>query len=110
MTRDERRLIWAKLDEVYVDEKAGYSAGWTDARLAEDLGVPRAWVSTIRDENFGPDQSEELQRTVAEARAVMAANTEHAKAVEALMQQGAALLKRAEAVERSLRRIETAVR
>jgi hypothetical protein len=110
MTRDERRLIWAKLDEVYIDEKAGYSVGWTDARLAEDLGVPRAWVSMIRDENFGPDQSEELQRTVAEARALMTANTEHAKAVEALMQQGAALAKRAEVVERSLRRIEAAVK
>lgn len=51
--RDERRLIFAKLEDVYVDEKTGYELGWTDQKLADDLGVPRAWVTTIRDENFG---------------------------------------------------------
>ncbi len=44
LTRENRRIILAKLEEVYVDEKTGYSPGWTDAKLALDLGVPRAWV------------------------------------------------------------------
>lgn len=57
MTRDDRRLIFEKLNEVYVDEKTGYVAPWTDKSLATDLGVPQAWVSQIRDENFGPEKS-----------------------------------------------------
>ena len=53
-TREERRIIFAKLQDVYLDEVQGYDAGWTDHRVAGDLGVPRAWVASIRDENFGP--------------------------------------------------------
>lgn len=52
MDRDDRRLIFAKIDEVY--EKDGYVAPWTDAAAARSLGVPRAWVSQVRDEMFGP--------------------------------------------------------
>lgn len=110
MTRDERRLIWAKLEEVYVDERAGYSAGWTDARVAEDLGIPRAWVSTIRDENFGPGVSEEVEKTLAEARAVAAQVANFSADMAALTARGAELLKRVDAVERSAKRIETASR
>jgi len=54
MTRDDRRLIFAKLEETYLDEATGYAPGWSDAKLADDLGVARAWVERIRDENFGP--------------------------------------------------------
>lgn len=54
MSREDRRLIFAKLEEVYVDEKVGYSAGWHDERVAKDMAVPRAWVELIREENFGP--------------------------------------------------------
>lgn len=53
-TRDDRRLIFAKLEEVYLDESRGYDNGWTDHRVSTDLGVPRAWVELIRNENFGP--------------------------------------------------------
>lgn len=51
--REDRRVIWSKLEEVYVDEELGYVLGWDDDRLAKDLGVPRAWVTKIRVENFG---------------------------------------------------------
>ena len=30
MSRDDRRVIFAKLDEVYLDEKRGYDSGWSD--------------------------------------------------------------------------------
>lgn len=66
MSRDDRRLIFAKLDEVYVDENTGYSAGWTDDKVATDLGVPRAWVAQIRDENFGPGTNEEITKLLGE--------------------------------------------
>ncbi|MGY3130070.1 hypothetical protein ACVWZM_000752 [Bradyrhizobium sp. USDA 4501] len=66
--RDDRRIIFEKLNEVYVNDKVGYSAGWTDERVASDLGVPRAWVRLIRDENFGDEMAnEEIRRQVADA-------------------------------------------
>lgn len=55
MGREDRRLIFAKIDDVYLDERTGYSAGWTDKRVAEDLGVPLAWVRALREENFGTE-------------------------------------------------------
>jgi len=70
ITRDDRRIIFAKLNEVYADAATGYSAGWNDERVAADLGVPIAWVTSIRDENLGPevDPAAEL---VLEARALI---------------------------------------
>lgn len=64
MTKTDRRLVIAKLEEVYEDEATGYSTGWHDERVAKDMAVPRAWVELIREENFGPikaEQSAEVQ-------------------------------------------------
>ncbi len=66
-SREEKRIIWSKLEETFLDEKSGYSAGWSDQRIAQDLGVPRAWVAKIRDENFGADNTnEEMLKLAAE--------------------------------------------
>lgn len=71
-TKDERRLIFGKLDQVYLDEKRGYEKGWSDARVAEDLGVPRAWVEAIRAMNFGEENaSEDARQLVEQARAFL---------------------------------------
>lgn len=71
MTKEDRRLIFAKIDEVYLDESKGYSSGWSDKKVASDLGVPHAWVKTIREENFGTEGSnEELISLLADAREV----------------------------------------
>ncbi|MCB0654451.1 MAG: hypothetical protein KDC85_24440 [Saprospiraceae bacterium] len=56
ITRDDRRLIFDKLNEVYDN---GYTAGWTDKKLAEDLGVPAAWVEEVRAEFFGDANTNE---------------------------------------------------
>lgn len=53
---DERRIINQKLQDVY-GERA-YTAGWSDERVAKDLGVPRAWVAQIRELAYGPDVDE----------------------------------------------------
>ncbi|MBB3997216.1 hypothetical protein [Aureimonas pseudogalii] len=53
MTRDDRRIIFAKLNEVYIGEDQGYSAGWSDQKISDDLGTPKSWVERIREENFG---------------------------------------------------------
>ena len=35
MSRDDRRVIFAKLDEVYLDEKRGYDSGWFKCRIEQ---------------------------------------------------------------------------
>jgi len=64
MSREDRRLIFAKLEEVYVDERVGYAAGWNDEKVAKDMAVPRAWVEVIRDENFGPQKAEQSAEVI----------------------------------------------
>ncbi|MBP1841995.1 hypothetical protein J2046_000239 [Rhizobium petrolearium] len=58
MTRDDRRIINDKLDEVY--GKDCYKSPWCDATVAKDLGVPRDWVAQVRDQFFGPEGSNPL--------------------------------------------------
>lgn len=53
MGREDRRIITEKLDEVYGSD--AYRVPWTDAAVAKDLGVPRQWVSTVREQFFGPE-------------------------------------------------------
>ena len=59
MSRDDRRIVFAKIDEVYLGEGNGYSREWTDEAVAKDLSVPRAWVTSVREEMFGPAISAE---------------------------------------------------
>ena len=73
MSREERRIIFEKLNEVYVNDKVGYSANWTDVRVAADLGVPLQWVKVIRDENFGDEVgNEDIRKQLAEAKQALA--------------------------------------
>lgn len=80
MSRDDRRVIFAKLDDVYLSEKDGYAPGWSDEKVASDLGIPRAWVETIRDENFGAlKDNAETRQLLAEVEGVVS----QVKAIEA---------------------------
>lgn len=86
MTRFHKQTIFAKLLDVYAGEQVGYSTGWSDKRLAEDLGVPRAWVTTVRDENFGPEASnEDTRKLVAEAKAALADAKKEADRINGLV-------------------------
>jgi hypothetical protein len=68
----DRQIILAKLLDAYDGTKGCYAADWTDKRVAEDLGVPRAWVTKLREENFGPEGGNAaLYEQLAEARAVL---------------------------------------
>jgi hypothetical protein len=58
MSREERRIINDKLDEVY--GRDAYKQPWTDARVATDLGIPRAWVEDVRQQFFGEAGSNPL--------------------------------------------------
>lgn len=62
MDLKDRPIILANLVEVYVGPDVGYDRGWSDKRVAEDLGVPRAWVAELREANFGPARDNEEVR------------------------------------------------
>lgn len=65
MTREDRRIIFAQLEEVYVDEHTGYSTDWNDERVSKHLNCPRKWIETIREENFGPQHAPESPQVIA---------------------------------------------
>lgn len=87
MQRDDRRIIFEKLNSVYLDEKRGYDPDWSDHKVATDLGVPRSWVEQVREEMFGPINTnadiEEFRKGVEELRTFK----EGLKAVEAVRKQ-----------------------
>jgi hypothetical protein len=71
LTKEDRRIIFSKLNEVYVDESTGYSETWSDANVAANLGVPNEWVKHIREENFGPlGVNPEIAALITEARLI----------------------------------------
>jgi hypothetical protein len=55
MGRIDKRLIASKLEAVYIDENVGYKPGWSDKRVAKDLGAPKDWVTHVREDMFGPE-------------------------------------------------------
>jgi hypothetical protein len=71
MSKADRRVILAKIEDVYLDETSGYGTGWSDQKVADDLGVPRAWVKFLREENFGSEgANEEVVKLLADAKAL----------------------------------------
>lgn len=108
MGREDRRIVFEKLNDVYVDEKTGYSAGWTDSQVAKDLNVPMAWVVQIRDENFGPSGSnQEIDKQLKEA--LETANKLREESFKCIEHSGK-LVRHAEVIEARLAEIEKRVR
>lgn len=111
MSREERRIIFEKLNEVYVDERTGYGPGWTDAKVATDLGVPRAWVKGLRDEMFGPDGSnEEIRATISDAERLLNDIKVVANAISEATAPLKTLLAKAEQVEKRVLQIQQELR
>lgn len=91
---DDRRLIIAKLQDHYVDENAGYAPGWTDHKVATDLGVPRKWVEDIREQNFGPAKdNEDIRTLVSEAKQTLLTANELVKMELEIVSKAGALEK-----------------
>lgn len=94
MDRDDRRIIFARLNDVYLDAKRGYDSGWSDHRVATELGVPRKWVEQIRVENFGDAGTnaemsefyEQAQALIAEGRKALTEAREFYEKAKALME------------------------
>jgi hypothetical protein len=111
MSRADRRIIIAKIEEVYLDEQTGYSDGWSDQRVANDLGVPRAWVARLREENFGPEASNAATRKLlAEAREFVSRANDRAAQLNTLasdcMKARDAIRLEAERIERQIAAVE----
>jgi len=101
MSFEDRRIIFEKLNEVYIDEVEGYSEDWTDKKVADHLGVPLAWVAQIREQNFGPHGSnKKIDNTIADAAAL----------VKEMRDTGTRLMNKADDLERRLIDIQQAVR
>ena len=56
-TRYDKRRVLDALDESYEPE-VGYRGSATDSSIARKLDVPRVWVSSLREDFFGPETSE----------------------------------------------------
>jgi hypothetical protein len=112
MGREDRAIIFDKLNEVY--GKDAYKSPWTDTAVAKDLGVPRDWVSTMRDDMFGPAGSNPLfdeflaENTRLEAQCRTYAETSEAvaKALEMQTIAYAELSKQVDACRALARRVE----
>lgn len=116
-SREEKRIILAKLDDVYDTNRQRYSQSWTDHKVATDLGVPRAWVSDLRDQLYGPEGNPEITSMLAEAKAYL----EEAKPIfqkindikaqlGSLIAEAQKLTTRGEMIERKLTNIEKDLR
>lgn len=57
-TRIENRRIMETLDECYDADRQRYKSSFSDQALAVRLDVPRAWVSKVREEFYGPEANE----------------------------------------------------
>lgn len=72
MTKEDRRIIFSEIDSHYLDEKRGYDKDWNDERIAKGLRIPLDWVSTIRDDNFGPEKGDTFDAEIEKLRAASA--------------------------------------
>ena len=81
MTKEDRRIIFSEIDSHYLDEKRGYDKEWNDERIATGLRIPLDWVSTIRDDNFGPEKGDTLD---AEVEALRAPSAEAQKLIDTM--------------------------
>jgi len=107
MTREEGRLIFGKLDGVYVDERRGYENGWSDLRVANDMGVPLAWVRTVRERHFGPEGlNAEAVAVVGDAKALLTKVDDFSVRLKALTDEFAELNDRIPRIARAVEAME----
>jgi hypothetical protein len=107
-SRDERRIIYEKLRDVYVNETVGYSTGWNDKRVGKDLGVPWAWVSSQREEHFGPDIDEAKVALMQESKAILIEIRQARLTAEPIVTLLKELASRAEGIELRLKEMSDA--
>lgn len=73
------RDTWALLMEHYDDVGLSYQSGWSDARIAELVGLAETFVAAIRQEHFGPAENPEVENLFGELASVRAQLAEDMK-------------------------------
>lgn len=84
---DSRRIRDALDNDYYDEANERYKGDWNDARVAEAMKVPRAWVTRVR-EIYGPDRNDG-ERLAAAAK--LAAQKAQIEALETKTREGHAL-------------------
>ena len=110
MDTDERRIIFAKIDESWVGKDEGYRTPWTDQGIARELGVPLAWVVEVRSQFFGEVRdNQEVREILAriesasfEARKLIDDAHDHLKQAQEIAKQTNALNARIADLRKSL--------
>lgn len=118
MSPADGRIVFDKLAEVYDADHAGYVTGWTDQKVATDLGCPRAWVEQVRKSFYGPEGGNpEINAAVTEAKGfltdarALADKFSSAKnRLAELITEAQKLNSRGELIERRLASVEKALR
>jgi ssDNA-binding replication factor A large subunit len=87
MTRDERRIIELKLDEVHTGDGTNNNSGsyiedWTDEKVAKHFNVPRSWVTKIREQWYGSNTNEHTSVLTDAAKLVADIKQEHAARIK----------------------------
>lgn len=104
----EIKTIYDRLDEVF--DGTLYSGEYSDAKLAEELDMPRAWVTQAREEAYGkgPVNNEAIEKIARQHEEIR----EELKAVEAaindIINKTAALATRAAETKRRLDQLSVA--
>lgn len=69
MTAADKRKVFRAIDDQWDEGKGRYIGAASDQQIADTLGVPRAWVKEVREENFGRSQrNEDLDKMIGDAK------------------------------------------
>lgn len=106
MTRDERLIIMDKIRDVHDGDR--YGAGWSDKKVSDDLGVPRAWVEDIRENvlMFAGGHDAEYEAFMAAMAPITADAKNLVNSARVQLQDAKALLERATALDGRISEIE----
>lgn len=110
MSAADRRKIFREIDEGYDEVNSRYCDNITDNVIAKKLGVPRKWVSDIRDENFGPSgENVEMDRLASNLGKVQADLTDAINKCMVTAAEAEKKLGEVEGLRKQLDQIRTAV-
>lgn len=78
MQPSDKRAIFREVDANYDDVNQRYLGAATDQEIAKKIGVPRKWVETVREADFGPSGVNEEMHKVASVLGELTSRTREA--------------------------------
>lgn len=100
-TASDRKEIADRIESVWVTGAECYAGSCSDAKLATEMNVPRAWVTAVREFAFGPeDRNEEASAASKEIKALRAILAQAEALVTSALERTAECKARIDAFER----------